>query len=283
MKEKYPGKFRFCIPLLFLLLIPALPSLAQQTSHDTAVYVPSIDSMPSGEDTIAAVPVDREANFEGDDEDADEDVKDDEKANDKFIEVASSDWKQDSFSQRHVDKRLFNNDDDFWYANTTFAKKKKNTGSRNSTFYQSFLWVLAIGGFIAFLIIFLGNSNISLFRRSKSMEEIESELGTEDIFGINYNREIEKAIASGDYRLAVRLLYLQLLRGMSDRNIIQYSHERTNLDYLMQVRHASWYQQFFRITRNYEYVWYGLFEVDQHKFEAINKDVKSLERQMPTI
>ena len=115
------------------------------------------------------------------------------------------------------------------------------------------------------------------------MEQLEGEQGTEDIFGINYQKEIEKAIAAGDYRLAVRLLFLQLLRGLSDRNIIQYSHERTNLDYLMQVHHAPWYQQFFRITRNYEYVWYGLFEIDQHKFEAINKDFKNLENRLPSI
>jgi hypothetical protein len=285
MKEKYQGNFRFHIPLLLLLLTFALTSLAQQTSPDTAVFIPSIDSLPAQEDSVAAVvPVDRDANFEGDDEDAEEAVKDDDKEKNKFIEIASPGWKQDSFPQRKADSRLFKNDDEFWYANATFEKKKKeNKSSQSSTFYQTLLWLLAVGGFIAFLIIYLGNINISLFRRSKTMEQVEGEYGTEDIFAINYNKEIEKAIAAGDYRLAVRLLFLQLLRGMSDRKIIQYSHERTNLDYLLQVHHAPWYQQFFRITRNYEYVWYGLFEIDKNKFEAINKDVKSLEHQLPAI
>jgi hypothetical protein len=285
MKETHQGKFRFHIPLLILLLIFALTSFSQQRSPDTAVFVPSIDSLPAEIDSVAtAVPIDREASADANDEDEDEGVKDDEKEKNKFIEIASPGWKLDSFPQRRADTRLFKNDDDFWYANATFAKKKQeNKDSKSSTFYQTLLWLLAVGGFIAFLIIYLGNINISLFHRSKTMEQVEGEYGTEDIFAINYNKEIEKAIAAGDYRLAVRLLFLQLLRGMSDRKIIQYSHERTNLDYLLQVHHASWYQQFFRITRNYEYVWYGLFEIDKNKFEAINKDVKSLEHQLPTI
>lgn len=283
MKEKRKGKFRFHIPLLLLLLSIAFTSFSQQTSTDTAVFVPSFDSVPPAEDSaVVSAPVDSDASFEGDDEDAADGVKEDEK--DRFLKVDSPGWKSDTFSQRKADMRLFKNDDEFWYANATFEKKKRKNGeSKNSGVYQTLLWLLAIGGFIAFLIIYLGNSNISLFRRSKTIEQLEGELGTEDIFAINYNREIEKAIAAGDYRLAVRLLFLQLLRGMSDRNIIQYSHERTNLDYLLQVHHAPWYHQFFRITRNYEYVWYGLFEVDRNKFEAINKDVKNLERQLPTI
>lgn len=286
MKETRQGKFRFRILLLALLLTFAFTSFSQKASTDTAVFVPSIDSMPSEVDSVAvAGPVDTDANFEGDDEGADDDgVKEAEKENDKFLKVDSPGWRTDTFSQRRADMRLFKNDDEFWYANATFEKKKKeNKETDSSVFYQTLLWFLAIGGFIAFLIIYLGNSNISLFRRSKTIDQMEGELGTEDIFGINYNREIEKAVAAGDYRLAVRLLFLQLLRGMSDRNIIQYSHERTNLDYLLQVHHAPWYQQFFRITRNYEYVWYGLFEIDRNKFEAINKDVKNLELQLPAI
>lgn len=284
MKENRHRKFRFQIPLLLLLLICAFTSFSQRRSMDTAVFIPSIDSMPPPLDTTIAGPVDSDASFEGDDEDADDGVKEVEKEKDKFIKVDSPGWRLDTFSQRKADMRLFKNDDEFWYANAIFEKKKKaSKGSNNSTFFQTLLWLLAVGGFIAFLVIYLGNSNISLFRRSKTIEQMEGELGTEDIFGINYNKEIEKAIAAGDYRLAVRLLFLQLLRGMSDRNIIQYSHERTNLDYLLQVHHAPWYQQFFRITRNYEYVWYGLFEIDRNKFEAINKDVKSLERQLPAI
>jgi hypothetical protein len=268
--------------MLCMLLIFSIVSVAQQTTEDTVVLMPSLDS--------AAVieKVDQDASFQGDD-DEDEPVVDiDKEEEDKpiFATIGSAGSGLDSFGQRRVDSRLFNTDDEFWYANASFEKKaqaKNKKRFQSTTIYQTLLWLLAVGGFIAFLIIYLSNSNISLFRRSKTVATHDGDVATDDIFAINYSTEIEKAVAAGNYRLAVRLLFLQLLRGMSERNIIQYTHDRTNFDYLLQVHHAPWYQQFFRITRNYEYVWYGQFDIDHAKFDSINKDFDSLERQLPSI
>src|SRR5689334_18055567 len=125
MKEKHPGKFRFHIPLLFMLLTLALTAAAQKGSSDTAVFVPSIDSIPVAADSAATAPADREATFDGEDEDAEGDAKDDGKEKEKFIRIDSPGWSQDTFPQRKADTRLFRNDDEFWYANATFAKQKK--------------------------------------------------------------------------------------------------------------------------------------------------------------
>jgi hypothetical protein len=283
MKEKHhPATFRTHLSLLCMLLIFSIVSVAQQSTADTVVLMPSLDS------AAVVEKVDQEASFQGDededDTEADNVKEEDEKP--KFATIGSAGSGLDSYNDRHVDTRLFNSDDEFWYANTSFEKKaqaKNNKRFQNTTLYQTLLWMLAVGGFIAFLIIYLSNSNISLFRRSKTMATHESDVDMDDIFAINYSSEIEKAVAAGNYRLAIRLHFLKLLRGMSERNIIQYTHDRTNFDYLLQVHHAPWYQQFFRITRNYEYVWYGQFDIDREKFDSINKDFDSLERQLPSI
>jgi hypothetical protein len=283
MKEKYhPATFRTHLSLLCMLLIFSIKSVAQQSTEDTVVLMPSLDS------AAVVEKVDQEASFQGDEDDDDTEVDIDKEEDEKpkFATIGSVGSGLDSYNERRVDTRLFNSDEEFWYANTSFEKKaqaKSNKRFQNTTFYQTLLWMLAVGGFIAFLIIYLSNSNISLFRRSKTMAAHDSDVDTDDIFAINYSSEIEKAVAAGNYRLAIRLHFLKLLRGMSERNIIQYTHDRTNFDYLLQVHHAPWYQQFFRITRNYEYVWYGQFDIDREKFDSINKDFDSLERQLPSI
>jgi hypothetical protein len=260
-----------------MLVFLSVSSFAQVNKPDTVILVPSYDS-------AEVSPVDSEASFEGDGEDVSDAVKETDTDKNTFLPIGAPGSGPDSFSQRRADTRLFKNDDDFWYANATFKKKTEEKKKfQDTSLYQTLLWLVVVGGFIAFLIIYLSNSNISLFRKSKSMVHLEGDVATDDIFAINYNSEIEKAVAAGNYRLAVRLLFLRLLRGLSDRNIIQYTHDRTNLDYLLQVHHAPWYQQFFRITRNYEYVWYGQFDIDQSKFDSINKDFESLERQLPAI
>ena len=66
----------------------------------------------------------------------------------------------------------------------------------DSTAFQTILWLVIIGGFAAFVIIYLANSNVGLFRkRNKPIagdEEVEVE--TDNIFEINYQREIDKAV-----------------------------------------------------------------------------------------
>lgn len=212
----------------------------------------------------------------------------------------------DSFTLRHlpdsVVKALLGNDD-YLYG----EKKKENhaasnpgSGQNNKTtvkeqrprerktsmsqqgWFQGLLWVLIIGGFMTFLIVWLSSSNIGLFRKKR--KEIGSddgeELSEEDIFAINYQREIDKAAASGNYRVAIRLLFLRLLKNMAVRNVIRYKHDSTNLDYLMQLNNSSYYNDFFRIARNYEYSWYGQFDIKEETYKIIRGDFDNFERKL---
>ena len=95
-----------------------------------------------------------------------------------------------------------------------------------------------------------------------------------------YRQELEKAIANQNYRLGVRLMYLHVLRMFSEKNIIQYKIERTNSDYLLQLFNTSYYKDFFRLTRNFEYVWYGKFDITPAAFEIIRQDHSKIKSQL---
>jgi hypothetical protein len=259
---------------LFALLLFSLVLHAQNDSPADSILWPA-DSMT----VIEAVP-DVEKNAEED--------EDEETETNYFLPRALPGSVLDSPYFRKAGDSIraaMQGDEDFWYANTIFRKRKEETGKRrsfsDSGLFQFILWLFIIGGFVSFLIIYLSNSNASLFRKSRLISQEEDDPGTDNIFAINYQKEIDKAISNGNYRLGVRLLFLQLLRGLSEKNIIQYTHDRTNFDYLLQVQQASWFQLFFRLTRNYEYVWYGHFEIDNQKFDTIKKDFTDLERQLP--
>ncbi len=173
-------------------------------------------------------------------------------------------------------------DPDFWYADHVFKKntpKKRNTSGRKAL--EVILWLIIIGGFTAFVMWYLANSNIGLFqKKNRKIAFEESDAETEDIFAINYQKEIDKAILNGNYRYAIRLMYLRLLKDLSDKNIIRCKQERTNFDYLLQLSSTSYYHDFFRVTRNYEYSWYGQFEVDQEKFNIMRNDFLNFERKV---
>jgi len=190
-------------------------------------------------------------------------------------------------------------DDDFWYVNYVFkkakGKKEKEVKQSNNQkasegkgtfldapFFQTLLWILIIGGFAAFVIVYLANSNTTLFRKKNTIihSDEEMEAVTDNIFEINYQREIDKAISSGNYRFAVRLMFLRVLKNLSDTKTIQYTPDRTNFDYLMQLQSTAHYADFFKLTRNYEYSWYGHFDIDMDKFSWIRKDFENFDQKL---
>ncbi|MCW3116032.1 MAG: hypothetical protein JWM28_114 [Chitinophagaceae bacterium] len=202
-------------------------------------------------------------------------------------------WTKDSFLLRQVPDSVIKSlqsDDNFWYANKDFEKKKQAANRAGISFwewlarqrwYKAAAWIIIIGGFAAVLIWFLASSQVGIFRRrSKTVAEAGTGEMTENIFEIDYHKEIDKAMQEANYRLAVRLMFLRLLKNLSERHVIEYKQGRTNFDYLAQVNNSGYYKDFFRLTRNYEYAWYGEFAVSPEIFMAIKNDFENFEKQL---
>lgn len=181
------------------------------------------------------------------------------------------------------------NDKAFWYINEAPKKEVKKEQVpppkkfESQTWLRNLLWFLVVGGFVVIIIWFLLASDIRLFRKPSmpvgSGEEVET-LNTENLFDLDYNREIRKAIAAQNFRLAIRLLYLQTLKEMALREIIRFRQGRTNSDYLMQLFGTSYYKDFFRLTRSFEYAWYGRFEVSPQAFDLLQAEFSSFNQKL---
>ncbi len=206
-----------------------------------------------------------------------------------FIKRTTSGFYSDTIGERKIPgevQREMKNDPAFWYADNEFKKiNKEQTDSgerpRIPKGLEIILWIIIIAGFTGVIVWYLASSNISLFRKKPvPLNSDDEEAETNDIFRINYPKEIEKAVLNGNYRFAVRLMYLQLLKNLSDRQIISYKQEYTNFEYLLQLNPSAYYHDFFRITRNYEFCWYGQFDIRSAEFEIIKNDFIGLEQKM---
>lgn len=183
-------------------------------------------------------------------------------------------------------------EDEFWYADEAGKKSEKKENNKKTdtplgqqSWFRLMVWLVIIGGFTAFLATYLSGSNIGLFRKKKiliSQNEQDGEM-PEDIFAINYHKEIDKAAAIGNYRLAVRFMFLRLLKNMAERKIITYKEDKTNFDYLSELSSTSKYEQFFKVTRNYEYSWYGQFIISEEAYHLIKNDFDEFENQLNKI
>ena len=175
-------------------------------------------------------------------------------------------------------KEALKKDDDYWYANMAPEKKQvvrdNNSGSSDSGgWLSSVLWIIILVSFIAVVIWYLLSSNINIFRKApKAIAEDQEEEITEDIFALNYEEEISTAVAAANYRLAVRLRYLQLLKFLADKNRITYRQDKTNSDYISQLANTTYYRDFFKLTRHFEYTWYGQFPLTEEGYRFMQKD-----------
>ncbi|MDQ3277932.1 MAG: DUF4129 domain-containing protein [Bacteroidota bacterium] len=201
-------------------------------------------------------------------------------------------WLQDPVASRNVPQRILDSlkaDDDYWYANLGPAKKelaKEPTSNKKSWFrqqwFRSLLWFAILGSFIGVVIWYLISSNILLFRKkAKNIAAVEEEaVVTDDIFSIHYDAEIAKAAGGGNYRLAVRLWYLYLLKELAEKGLIDYRYGRTNHDYVMQLHKSAYYRDFSRITRNFEYTWYGQFDLSAEAYEMLRNDFSTFKNEL---
>ncbi|RYY40508.1 MAG: DUF4129 domain-containing protein [Chitinophagaceae bacterium] len=176
------------------------------------------------------------------------------------------------------------NDDDFWYWDYKEQKKKPRQERRSQSYEKQqwsipswLFWLLVIAGFLVLLHFVLLSMNINVFARSGVSVEVPADSEpVEDIFNRDYDKEVARALAAQDYRLAIRLRYLQLLRELSDRNIIQYRAGATNGVYVSQLWGSAYYTDFFRATRTFEYAWYGMLPVTEPAYLRMQEDIAHL-------
>ena len=177
---------------------------------------------------------------------------------------------------------------DYWYVNKAPERQKEkeiNTEKKDwydNAWVSQLLWFLVIAAFVALLIWFLASSNIKLFRRrSMILMNNDEDLTEENIFSLDYEKEIRKAVAQQDFRLAVRLWYVYLLTELANKNLIEFKHERTNSDYLSQLSDSPYHRGFFRLTRNFECTWYGHFELSAGTYALLERDFMTFKQQLP--
>lgn len=96
-----------------------------------------------------------------------------------------------------------------------------------------------------------------LFFRSSRPQSAFSFADEDKIDGIDFSAEIEKAIAQQQYRRAIRLHYLFILKLLTERKWVAFQPHKTNSDYLQEFPHNAFHKQFAHITYLFDTIWYG--------------------------
>jgi hypothetical protein len=93
---------------------------------------------------------------------------------------------------------------------------------------------------------------------------------------IDFIKLISKAVASSNYRLAIRYTFLNTLKGLSLHKLITVKDGKTNYEYYheLPMELKAKYRQILAV---FEYVWYGEFDSSSAVYEQIDSSAKELQ------
>lgn len=174
-------------------------------------------------------------------------------------------------------------------------EKKKETKNRNIDpglgsavgGIVKFIFIALLIGILAAIIVnMLGGGN--LFKpSSKKIKGSVSELDFDELEDNLQESELEKilkeAISKKEYKVAVRLYFLMIIRDLSEKKFIKWKKDKTNREYVRETGSLPFNFKFQEATNVFERIWYGEFNIEsqdfaniQPKFQSLLQDIKNL-------
>jgi len=142
------------------------------------------------------------------------------------------------------------------------------------------LWTFVIC-FVGFILYRLFLSEGGFRRSSKKAKDLVAEVEEEVITPeSDFDGLIRQALQTGNYRQAIRYQYLRTLHLLAGKNLVNLAPDKTNFQYVTEIGNADLRQAFAGLTLNYEYVWYGEFDIDKNIYEKIETNFRLLNQKV---
>ena len=136
-------------------------------------------------------------------------------------------------------------------------------------------YLLIAFAFIAIIYVIYRKEIKGLFTNNKNIDPLKSFERIEDIHSIDYEKLIEQAIENKNYRYAIRLNYLRTLKFLSDKELINWKPDKTNHEYINEIKHSNLKPSFENLTNDFELIWYGERGIDFSNYSILSEIYKN--------
>lgn len=133
-------------------------------------------------------------------------------------------------------------------------------------------YLIIAGIFIFFIWLFIRLNPGGAFLSEPQSGQVFLNEEEEIVQSKDIRKLIKDAISREDYRLAIRYYYLLVLQELSEKGVIEYQFPKTNEEYSAEIQQEPVKEQFRQITRIYDFIWYGSFEVTTESFRRAERD-----------
>ena len=135
--------------------------------------------------------------------------------------------------------------------------------------------VAGIGWWIYKIMSMPSNRRIAKEAPHITPDNLESYIHETDL-----DKYLRDALARGEYNLAIRVHYLQIIRALSEKKYILWSKEKTNREYLRELKSTRIEEPVRNITGVYERIWYGNRRTEQEDYLLLAPDFMDVLRQV---
>jgi hypothetical protein len=160
--------------------------------------------------------------------------------------------------------------------------KQRNSDSSSGDGVYKVLEIIAyivVGGLIIFLVYYF----FLHFKGSDSGAKIEvnfDETPPSEIPKSELERRLEAALANEDYREAIRIYFIFIIKDLATKDWIKWEREKTNYSYLMEMRSKPQFELFNEVVSVYDVVWYGNYTISKSLYETVEPKFKQLLKEI---
>lgn len=112
----------------------------------------------------------------------------------------------------------------------------------------------------------------------KSLNDQSDATNVEDIATLDLDDLLKQSQAAGNYRLALRINFLSLLKRLNEIGFIRWKKDKTNREYLNELlAKQRFFDEVRTLTLAYEQVWYGDHDLPADAYERLMVEFKALD------
>lgn len=170
-----------------------------------------------------------------------------------------------------------------WLANF-FKNIFSFTDSKSAVNFVNILLRTIAIGIVIFVIYLIAKAIMNkegqwIFGKNSDRKIINYDEIEKNLHLVDFEKLIQKSVESDEKRLTIRYYYLWLLKKMSEKQLIEWDVEKTNSDYLYEIKDEAQKEDFAYLSYLYNNIWYGEFELDDETFaKARNSFEKSIQK-----
>jgi hypothetical protein len=186
-------------------------------------------------------------------------------SNDSCLKISETHWNTVSKEKNYIE--TYTDDDE-----TKEKKKETSIGKRPSMDFGGFKYVfyIIIAGAIIFLVVKIlqninSSPNIDVDKgRVYTLSEVEDKM-----LDIDLDKILNDALLAADFRLALRINFLIIIKMLSLSGKIIWTKEKTNWEYFNELNDPTIALKFKEIVEPFETIWYGEHELSESQFNRL--------------